>query len=440
MQTEGEKVKIVAIGAGSASFGHRVVTNALGTKELGKLDCTLTLVDINEEALQRMLKLATMLKKHFGSPVKLEATTDRVEALKEANYVTIAVARKRYELWEQDFRAPLAYGFKHVYGENGGPGAAFHTMRSLDLVVPICKDAEKICPDALVLNYTNPESRVVMAINYLTRIKAVGLCHGVLDGRWKVAEVLGKPLEDLQIVTGGINHFYWVLEITDAETGEDLYPEFRKRVKENPTFLPPLVRKMVEVFGCLTYPYDSHPGEYLSFAHDLTGLKWPLGRESRSVADFERSRGRRNWLDPYIRGEKPLDERVTTLDKWGELAIPIICDIELDREMWRPTVNVLNDGGYVENLPTDGVVEVPAIVDGQGIHPQKVGPLPEALAAFTRRQISIQKLLVEAYRTRSKNLLLQALLLDPVVDSVSNAEKLLEDMFELQSEYLPEFH
>ncbi len=169
-------------------------------------------------------------------------------------------------------------------------------------------------------------------------------------------------------------------------------------------------------------------------------MKWPYGRESRKISDCEKPVSERvNWLDPYVTGERALDRRVTTLDKWSELAMPIVCDIEFDRKMWRSSVNVLNDGLYVENLPHDAVVEVPAIVDAGGVHPVKVGPLPEALAAFTRTQISIQKLLVEAYRTRSKKLLLQALLLDPVVNSVSNAEKLLDEMLRKQAEFLPRF-
>jgi alpha-galactosidase len=125
--------------------------------------------------------------------------------------------------------------------------------------------------------------------------------------------------------------------------------------------------------------------------------------------------------------------------KTEELAIPIILDIELDRGRWEPAVNVPNDGYYVENLERDSIVEVPARVDGNGIHPERIGPLPEAIAAFCRTQVSIQKILVEAYAKRSKNLLLQALLLDPVVDSVQRAERMLDEMLELQKDFLPSF-
>jgi alpha-galactosidase len=144
-----------------------------------------------------------------------------------------------------------------------------------------------------------------------------------------------------------------------------------------------------------------------------------------------------NPLDEYITGGKPLDERATR--RSGELAIPIILGIELDRSNWECAVNVPNDGFYVENMERDAVVEVPAVMDKDGVHPQNVGAIPEALASFCNRQVTIQKLIVEAYRQRSRNLLLQALLLDPVVDGVDRAERMLDDMLALQRNYLPEF-
>jgi len=142
-------------------------------------------------------------------------------------------------------------------------------------------------------------------------------------------------------------------------------------------------------------------------------------------------------LADYASGRLPLDE--FALRPTAEITVPIICDIELDRGLWRPAVNVLNAEGYIENLPRDGAVEVPAIVDARGVHPQHVGALPEPFAAMIRTQFSIISLVTEAYRARSKKLLLQALLMDPVVDSVTAAEKLLDDMLERQSEFLPTF-
>jgi alpha-galactosidase len=430
-------LKIVAIGVGSG-FGRGILAEVLGSPDFSELGSTLSLVDLNPAALDRMHRFALRVKEHCKSRVQIEATTDRSQALPGADYVITSVAIKRYPLWEQDFRIPLAYGFRHVLGENGGPGAVFHALRNFELMIPICRDIEQRCPDALLLNFTNPESRIIRAVSEMTKVRAVGLCHGTGGALWGVSEILGRPLAELDIVSGGLNHFFWVTKIADRKTGADLYSEFRKRVLENPDCpaMPPLVRKMLEVFGRYTYPSDDHIGEYLAFGSGFTGVKWHYGIESRRVPT-EEPKPARSRMERYASGELPLDK--DALSASGELAVPIIRAMELNERYWADSVNVPNADGYVEELPRDTVVEVPAWVDGNGIHPQKIGPLPEALAAFCRTQGSIQELVVEAYRKRSRNLLLQALLVDPVVDSVENAEKMLDDMLELQKDYLPRF-
>jgi len=345
-----------------------------------------------------------------------------------------AVARKRWELWEQDFRVPLSYGVRHVLGENGGPGAAFHALRSFELIVPICRDIERLAPDALLLNFTNPEARVLHAICHLTRVRAVGLCHGVFSAVELLARLLERPREQLEVVSAGINHFYCVLKVTDRNTGRPLLPTaMEKLLAGDPAEVPPMFRKLAEIFGVFGFPSDDHVGEYLAFAGEQAGTKWLYGQESRKVG-----RPRCDWpaaIESYADGTTPLDENV--LRPSGELAVPILCDIEGDRNCFREAVDVLNDGPYVENLPADCVVEVPAMVDAGGVHPLEVGPLPEPLATLIRTQCTIIALVTEAYRTRSKKLLLQALLLDPLVESISAAEAMLDEMLALQEDYLP---
>ncbi len=432
MSSAKNKVKIVLIGAGSSSFGRGTVADIMACGDLRNYDCTTVLVDVDQEALDQMAGLAELIRDYYQSPVKIEKTTDRTEALSDADYVILSVTQKRYELWEQDFRVPLAFGFRHVLGENGGPGSLFHAMRNYEIVLPICRDVEKLCPDALVLNFTNPESRILMATTHLTKVKAVGLCHGVLQARRRAAELLGRDLDDLKIITGGLNHFFWILKIEDARTGEDLYPLLRQRIGES---CPPLTRKMTDIFGYFIFPSDDHIGEYLSFAHEFTGLLWHYGREREKVPGSVSPSG--DWREDYLSGRRSVDDDL--IRPGGEIAVDIIADILEDRRRWEPSVNVLNTERYVENLPAEAIVEVPAIVDAAGIHPEHVGPLPEALAAFCRTQVSIQLLLIEAYRKRSRNLLLQALLLDPVIDSVRRAEEMLDYMLELQRDYLPRF-
>jgi alpha-galactosidase len=229
-----------------------------------------------------------------------------------------------------------------------------------------------------------------------------------------------------------------VLRIADKQTGADLYPRLRERALSDPDCpnMPPLVKKMVEVFGLYTYPSDDHIGEYLSFAHEFTGLAWHYGLETRKVP-LQDQGATQDRLAPYAVGAKPLDD--WALRRSGELAIPIILAIGLNRPVHAAAVNLPNADGYVAGLPTDTVVEVPATVDGSGIHPETLPPMPEALLAFCRTQAAIQKLVVDAYRERSRNLLLQALLVDPIVNSARNAERMLDHMLELQKDYLPAF-
>jgi alpha-galactosidase len=432
-----EIMKIVIIGAGSRSFGRGQLADMLQATDLRGQNVTLWLVDESERALETMLGLAERMKAHTGADITLRSTTDRCTALPGADYVITAVARRRMQLWEQDFRVPLAYGFQHCLGENGGPGAVFHALRSLNLVMPICQDIERLCPGALLLNFTNPEARVLHAILHLTKVKAAGICHGVFNALANISRYLERPVDDLYIVSAGMNHFFYILKVKDKRTGEDLLDELRKRaLADQSGRVPPLFRKMVEIFGMFTYMSDDHIGEYLSFGSEFGGVKWHYGQEAHPVP-LQDLPAAQPSLEDYATGKRPLDDWVMRTS--GEITVPIICDIEFDRKMWRPAVNVLNTGLYIENLPAGGAIEIPAIVDAAGIHPQKVGVLPEPVAALIRTQFSIIELVTEAYRTRSKKLLLQALLLDPVANSIAAAEKLLDDMFELQKEYLPEF-
>ena len=431
MAASSESTKIVLIGAGSASFGRATIADVMANEDLGKRETTLVLVDLDEEGLEKSAGVAELIRDYRGAKVRIETATDRAAALPDADFVVTSVAVRRYPLWEQDFRVPLAYGFQHCLGENGGPGALFHALRNYELVLPICRDVERLCPDALVLNFTNPESRILMAMCHLTKVRAVGLCHGVLGARKDAAKWLERDEEDLDLVTGGLNHFFWFLRVRDRATGEDLYPLLRERVARHAS---PLVRKLCEVYDLLIFPSDDHVGEYLSFATEFAGTLWPYGREAKPVSDGDEES---DWRDAYLSGGRAVDEELVRPS--GEIAVEIITDIIEDKGAWVPTVNVLNTGGYVENLPREAVVEVPAVVDAAGIHPECVGPLPEGLAALCRTQVSIQLLLLEAYRRRSKQILLQALLLEPCVDSVERAEAMLERMLELQSEYLPEF-
>jgi alpha-galactosidase len=430
-------MKIVLIGAGSRSFGFKQVMDVLLCPELRGRRVTFALVDENAEALETMMRVARRARVAAETDIVVEGHVDRRNALPGADYVIVSVARRRMELWEQDYRVPLAHGFKHVLGENGGPGALFHALRSFELVVPVCRDVEALCPGAYVLNFTNPEARVLHAVKHLTRVKAYGFCHGVFPALKKLAEYTGRPQEALDIVSAGMNHFYCILRCRDRATGEDLLPgAVAKAAADASGKVGPLFRKFAEVFGLFTFPSDDHTGEYVSFGSEFHGALWKYGRECKAVRRAETPPP--DLVAEYAGGRRPANDPLL-LKRSEELTVPIICDIELDRGAERPAVNVLNREGYIANLPRDVVVEVPVRADARGIHPVAVGEVPETFAAFMRPHFTIHGLLTEAYRTRSRKLLLQALLLDPNVDSILRAEKMLDEMLKLQADYLPFF-
>lgn len=428
-------MKIVIVGAGSENFGAGQIVDVLLAPELRGRGTMLSLVDADGPRLRRMTALARRVKAAVGSDASIEAATDRRKALAGANYVIVAVAQQRYPLWEQDYRIPMAYGFRHVLGENGGPGAIFHALRSLELMMPICRDIESLCPDALMMNFTNPECRVLHAIGHLTKVRAIGLCHGVFSVIDWLARTLKRPAGGLKVISAGINHLYCVLMATDIRTGKELLgTAIRKAAADSSG--PHLFRKFAEVFGVLTFPSDDHIGEYVAWGHEATAGKWVYGQERRKVRAGSAPDGA-SIIQAYATGQRPIDAHL--LHPSGELAIPVICDIELDRGAFRPAVNVLNTEGYIDNLPRGAAVEVPATANARGVHPLHVGSIPEAFAAILRTQLAIVELVTEAYRTRSRKLLLQALLLDPCVNSLPAAERMLDEMLSLQSDYLPSF-
>ncbi|HEY3396106.1 MAG TPA: alpha-glucosidase/alpha-galactosidase [Armatimonadota bacterium] len=428
-------MKVVVIGAGSASFGRGVIADLFQEEAQGLPDLEICLVDTAPEALATMLAFAERLKAHTASRARLTSFTDRRQALPGADYVITAVSVRRMALWEQDFRVPHAHGVEHILGENGGPGALFHALRSFNLMLPICRDVEELCPQALLLNFTNPESRVLHAILHLTKVRAVGLCHGVFGLELLASRLTGLPLEDLEVTSAGLNHVFCALSIKEKCTGRELLPEVLRRVQEDETVsVPPLYREMARIYDVLSYPSDDHIGEYFSFGTDFHGRKWQYGLENKQVAAAEAESP--DLVGGFLCGEVPVEQ---ALQPSGEVAVPVICALQQAEPVRVSAVNLLNTGSLITNLPEHAVVEVPATVNSAGVKPLAVGTLPEGWAAHLRTQCAIIATLTEAYRTRSKKLLLQALLLDPCMHSVRGARALLDDMLDLQAEYLPQF-
>jgi len=423
------KTKIVAIGAGSASFGLGTISDAISTPEIW--GSTLVLVDTNPDALELMVTVAHRMNDAAGAGLVIEAQTDRTKALSGAEFVIISVAVRRSELWKLDFEIPLKYGFKQIQGENGGPGGLFHSMRNIPILLDIARDIERLAPNAIVLSFTNPVPRICMALTRHTRLRVVGLCHGIGGTIWRLSNVIGVPEEDIDAKAAGLNHFTWILELRRKSTGEDLYPLLREKLSSHDPSFMPLSRKMFEVFGYYPSPGDDHIGEYLPYAYETVGLKGP-DFESMALYRDEVSARLRGVADSSVPAQELLGR------KSGERAFAIISGVLSNSNHLELAVNIPNRG-LISNLPDEAIVEVPALISSRGVDGIQIGPLPTGIAQLCAEQVAVQELVVEAAVSGSRRAALQALLADPIVHSLEAAERCLDEMLRVQAEWLPQF-
>ena len=412
--------KIVFLGAGSMSFGLSMFKDLFSTHEL--VGSTLCLVDINKTALERMTELGNLINKQSGSGINIEATTDLRAALPGASFIVNSVAIDRNRLWKLDFEVPKKYGIRHTLGENGGPGGLFFTLRTIPLILDFARAMEELCPKAYFINFSNPESRIILALGKYSHIRSIGLCHGIFMAQHDVAEIMGKPAETVDVWGAGLNHFQWLLEIRDRKTGEDLYPLLYEKEKYyDPTFMP-VTRRLFNAFGKYPSCSDDHLGEYIAYG-------WEGGEEGY---DFEEDELSRKELAETVL--KILDNKLNIPKDWlkpsGERAVEVITGILHNKKITIPA-GVIYNQGVIPNLPSDLAVEVPVSVDASGIHPISLGPLPDGIAKLLLMQASVQQLAVEAAVLASRELALQALLIDPVVNSAVAAEKILDELWEV---------
>jgi alpha-galactosidase len=426
--------KIVAIGAGSHVFGVELLRDVFQIEDLR--GCELALVDLDAERLSHMAGLAQRLNEASGWRATVTATQDRTEALSGGDFVVTSIEVNRDALWQLDHEICLRHGIPSVLSENGGPGGLSHALRTVPPMVEIARDVERLCPDALLLNYTNPEGRICLAIRRYTSARAVGLCHGVAETIPPVAVALGRPPVQIDLRAAGVNHFTWMVSLADAATGADLYPEFRERASALPDDKWLLCKYIFDRFGIFPTTGDNHVGEYIAWAAELIGTKG---------YDFERFawlRGASNEnIERWVAGEKPVESLLAQPSREARLGLScagIIADVVAGRSGRRPSLILPNDG-YIDNVSADAVIEVPGEVADGTVRGLPCGALPGPVAAMVQNEVEIQKLAVDAAMAGSRELALQALLIDPVVSGVQQAEDLLEDLLASHAAYLPRF-
>ena len=451
------KIKIAMIGAGSVSFCPATLCDIVKSELLNSLPLEVVLMDIDAKALQMSYQYGQRLVSKSKRLFNLSATTNLEQALEGCDFVITAIERSRYFYWSQDFHVPRKYGFRQIYGENGGPGGMFHYLRNIVPLLEISHGMERMCPDAFLINYTNPEAKIVETVLKLSKIRAVGVCHGYVEGVKQVARILERDPEELVTAAHGFNHFGFFTKVHDRETGEDLYPLLRLKEKECHWLSDwdelGLSRIMLRTFGLWPYPGANHIGEYLGwsdsylasskiqyFYDPVVDRPWKTGSVPSFVYNLS-SNPTGIPLDhkdeEYVtRYENSFASKGDADAVSGESGIPIIEAIVFDLAREIPSLNVLNQStmpGILQNMCVEG----PCRVDSNGIHLLETVALPTGVQAMINLQGAVHRLLIEALVENSRNKLLQALLIDPTVATYNNAVALIDEMFELQKDVLP---
>lgn len=430
--------KVVLIGAGSHVFGQTLITDILSYPELR--DCTISLVDIDKERLSLTEAFAKKLVNQWGFKTKIEATTDRREALDGADYVVTSIRVGGIEATKLDLEIPLKYGVDQAVGDTVGPGGVFYGLKNASAILDICYDMEELCPNALLMNYTNPMAIICWSVYEGTKINVVGLCHSIPGTAYTLANYIGASLMEVSYLAAGINHMAWFL--TFRWHGEDAYPILRKKLEDPDFYRGPAGRDLVriEVFKAIGYyPSESshHLSEYLPYFRKRQDVmeRFRLERTVRRIQYMERRNGGEESFRRIVEGPEKIPIR-----RSGEYCATIIYSMEVGI----PSLiygNVKNTG-LITNLPYGCCVEVPCSVDKTGVHPCYVGELPPQCAALNRMNVNVQELATKAVLEKSRELAFQAILVDPLTSAILTIDEIrnmVDEMFKAEEKYLKGF-
>ncbi len=429
--------KITFMGAGSTIFAKNVLGDVMLTPALR--DSYIALYDIDHKRLKESEIMLNNINRNCNeNRAKIVAYTDRKEALRGANYVVDAIQVGGYEpCTVTDFEIPKKYGLRQTIADTIGIGGIFRALRTIPVLFEFAKDMEEVCPDAWLLNYTNPMATLTGAMLRGTNIKTVGLCHSVQVCTKYLLKGLDMPTDDIQEKIAGINHMAWLLEI--IRNGQDLYPEIKRRALERETPHHDMVRyEIMNQFGYYVTESSEHNAEYMpyfiksKYPELIERYNIPLDEYPRRCIEQIKSW---NEMGQEIVNNNNLEHKRTT-----EYASYIMEAMETDIP-YKIGGNVLNSG-LITNLPNDAVVEVPCMVDRSGVTPCYIGDLPQQLAALNRTNINTQLLTIEAALLGKKEYIYQAAMLDPHTSaelSIDDIRSLCDDLIEVHGDWLPKF-
>jgi alpha-galactosidase len=438
--------KITFIGAGSLVFTRNLCSDILLAPSLQ--DSTISLMDIDPGRLEESRKIAQSIVDRRKLPAKIEATTERKTALRDADYIITTFQQGGLDAYKLDIEIPRKYGVEQCVGDTLGPGGVFRALRTIPVLFDICEEVDTVAPDALLLNYVNPMAANCWAIDAGTGRPHIGLCHSVQGTSEMLAQWIDVPYNEVTFSCAGINHQSFFLEFRRGK--DDLYPAIWEAIERPDIYSKEPVRiDLMKQFGYFVTESSGHASEYVPYFRKNRKmvdeeLVPKFTDEVNSWFDYGRTGGYlRHCLNRMQKFQNEFEdilaaEPATT--RSHEYGSYIIEAIESNSPI-SVNGNVPNNG-LIDNLPEGCCVEVPCLVTGNGIQPTKFGPLPPQLAALNRTNINVQELIVEAALYSDVDSVYHAVMLDPLTSAICTLPEIramVDEMLEAQKPWLPWF-
>ena len=435
--------RVVFIGAGSLGFTRGLVRDLLTFPLLRNAE--IALVDINRERLNFARRACQKIVDLGKYPARVIATTDRREVLKGADAVVVTILCGNTRIWQHDILIPKKYGVDINVGDTRGPSGIFRALRTIPTMLAICRDMEQLCPNAIMLNYTNPMAMLCHAMQRESSIQVSGLCHSVQGTAAMMAQWVGLKIEQVQYTCGGINHLSWFLKF--ERKGRDLYPKLRKAVETNKEIYnhEQVRNEMFLAMGYYVTESSGHNSEYnwwfrkrpdLIRQYCTHGTGWNPGRYAHILKGYrQRDKTWKRQTRQWLAQDAPM-----SLERGHEYAASII-SARLGGELFEFNGNVRNTG-LVTNLPPDACVEVPVVASRKGFSPVHVGALPPQCAILTGLSAQTEMMTVEGCLRGDPTLIYQAIAHDPLTAaklSLAEIRKMVTEMFRKNRKHLPQF-
>jgi alpha-galactosidase len=424
---------IVLIGAGSVEFTRILLADLVAFPEL--TDSTITLHDIDEERLATSEQIANQINEVTGASLDVRAHLDRRAALEGADFVVNEIQVGGMDATLRDFEIPKKYGLRQTIGDTIGVGGIFRGLRTIPVMIAIGDEMAELCPDAILLNYANPMAMLPWAVWEGSRLRrAVGLCHSVQNTHEQLAELVGVPIDEIEFQTAGLNHQAFVLRF--ERDGDSLYPLLDAALEGDPEGLGRRVRmEIYRQFGYFPTESSEHSAEYVPWfmSHDDQLERYRIPVDEYLRRSYEN-------LEEYAQIRRQLAAGQTLpIEGEGELA-PRYIHSMVTGEPRLEYGNVRNEG-LIDGLPAGCCVEVPCRVDGDGVHPLPVGPVPPQCVALNRTFVNVAELTVRAALEQRRDHVYQAVMLDPNAGATLTIEAIramVDELIEAHGDLMPE--